>query len=198
MGWGLGLAGNAVVAVAYLAIATVITTALVRSGQVRSNPLAAATAAIFVTCAVHHGSHSVHMALPWFGVGTERGLAMRASYDVTMATWDAVTAAVGVYYWTLRRSYAPIMRGAQLFDDVRQREQQALELNDNVLQGLVVARLAFDLGHPDKAREALESSIGSASAIISELLEADRRPASAGLLRRGPALPVRSAPEEAP
>ncbi len=198
MGWGLGLAGNAVVAVAYLAIATVIITALVRSGQVRSNPLAAATAAIFVTCAVHHGSHSVHMALPWLGVGTERGLAMRASYDVTMATWDAVTAAVGVYYWTLRRSYAPIMRGAQLFDDVRQREQQALELNDNVLQGLVVARLALDLGHHDKAREALESSIGSASAIISELLDADRRPASAGLLRRSPALPVRSAPEEAP
>ena len=197
MGWGLALTANAVVAVAYLAIATVITTALLRSGQLRSNPLAAATAAIFVTCAVHHGSHAVHMALPWFGVGTDRGLAMRASYDLTMAAWDVVSAAVGVYYWTLRRSYAPIMRGAQLFDDVRQREQQALELNDNVLQGLVVARLALDLGHHDKARQALESSIGSASAIISELLESDRRLTSAGLLRRSPALPVQPAPEEA-
>jgi succinate dehydrogenase/fumarate reductase cytochrome b subunit len=201
VGWGLGLAGNAVVAVAYLAIATVIAGALMRSGQLRSNPLGAATAAIFVTCAVHHGSHSVHMALPWLGIGTERGLAMRASYDVTMATWDVVTAAVGVYYWSLRRSYAPMMRGAKLFDDVRQREQQALELNDNVLQGLVVARLALDLGQHDKAREALESSIGSAGAIISDLLEADRRPTSAGLLRSSPALqarPARPSPEQSP
>ncbi len=201
MGWGLGLAGNAVVAVAYLAIATVIAGALMRSGQLRSNPLGAATAAIFVTCAVHHGSHSVHMALPWFGIGTERGLAMRASYDVTMATWDVVTAAVGVYYWSLRRSYAPMMRGAKLFDDVRQREQQALELNDNVLQGLVVARLALDLGQHDKAREALERSIVSAGAIISDLLEADRRPTSAGLLRSSPALqarPARPSPEKSP
>jgi succinate dehydrogenase/fumarate reductase cytochrome b subunit len=201
VGWGLGLAGNAVVAVAYLAIATVIAGALMRSGQLRSNPLGAATAAIFVTCAVHHGSHSVHMALPWFGIGTERGLAMRASYDVTMATWDVVTAAVGVYYWSLRRSYAPMMRGAKLFDDVRQREQQALELNDNVLQGLVVARLALDLGQHDKAREALERSIVSAGAIISDLLEADRRPTSAGLLRSSPALqarPARPSPEKSP
>jgi hypothetical protein len=141
------------------------------------------------------------MALPWFGIGTERGLAMRASYDVTMATWDVVTAAVGVYYWSLRRSYAPMMRGAKLFDDVRQREQQALELNDNVLQGLVVARLALDLGQHDKAREALERSIVSAGAIISDLLEADRRPTSAGLLRSSPALqarPARPSPEKSP
>src|SRR3712207_2384486 len=107
----VGLVGNAVVAVAYLSIATVIAVALVRGSQVRSNPLAAATAAIFVTCAVHHGNHTIHMALPWIGVETERGLAMRASYDPSMAVWDVVTAAVGVYYWSLRRGYAPLMRG---------------------------------------------------------------------------------------
>ena len=188
MGWVVGLVGNAVVAVAYLSIATVIAVALVRSGQVRSNPLAAATAAIFVTCGVHHGSHSVHMALPWFGVGSARGLAMRSSYDLSMAVWDVVTAAVGVHYWSLRRSYAPLMRGAKLFEDLRQREQQALELNDNVLQGLVVAKLALDLGQHERARGALESSISSASTIITDLLAPDSRPASSALLRSSAAL----------
>jgi hypothetical protein len=196
MWWTTGLIANTVVAVAYLSISTVIAVSLVRSGQARSNPLGAATAAIFLTCAVHHGSHTIHMAMPWFGVEGSRGLAMRASYDPGMAGWDVVTAGVGVYYWTLRRSYAPLMRGAKLFEDLRQREQQALELNDNVLQGLVVAKMALDLGQPAKAQEALETSIASASRMITDLLGPDRRSSSAGLLRSSAALGRRGgAPE---
>jgi len=38
-----------------------------------------------------------------------------------------------MYYWTLRRNYSSVMHGAQLFEDLRQRERQALELNDTVL-----------------------------------------------------------------
>jgi hypothetical protein len=189
MWWLTGLVGNAVIAIAYFSIATVIAIPLVRSGQVRSNPLAAATAAIFLTCAVHHGNHTVHMAMPWFGVETERGQAMRASYDAVMALWDVLSAAVAVYYWSLRRSYAPLMRGAKLFEDLRQREQQALEFNDNVLQGLVVAKLALDLDQPAKAQEALDAAIASASRIITDLLGPDRRGSSAGLLRSDAALP---------
>jgi hypothetical protein len=189
MWWGTGLIGNAVIAIAYFSIARVIAVPLVRSGQVRSNPLAAATAAIFLTCAVHHGNHTVHMAMPWLGVETDRGLAMRASYDPVMAFWDVLSAAVAVYYWSLRRSYAPLMRGAKLFEDLRQREQQALELNDNVLQGLIVAKMALDLDQPAKAQEALDTAIASASRIITDLLGPDRRAGSAGLLRSDAALP---------
>jgi hypothetical protein len=189
MWWATGLVGNAVIAIAYLSISTVIAVPLVRSGQIRSNPLAAATAAIFFTCAVHHGNHTVHMAMPWFGVESDRGLAMRASYDPVMALWDVMSAAVAVYYWSLRRSYAPLMRGAKLFEDLRQREQQALEFNDNVLQGLVVAKMALNLDQPAKAMEALDASIASASRIITDLLGPDRRGTSAGLLRSDAALP---------
>ena len=189
MWWGIGLVGNAVIALAYLSISTVIAVPLVRSRQLRSNPLAGATAAIFLTCAVHHGNHTVHMAMPWFGIENDRGLAMRTSYDAAMALWDVVSAAVAFYYWSLRRSYASLMRGAKLFEDLRQREQQALELNDNVLQGLVVAKMALDLDQPAKAREALETSIASASRIITDLLGPDRRGSTAGLLRSDAALP---------
>src|SRR4051812_41325011 len=137
MWWQIGLWANLIVAIAYIAIAYAIAKPLIDSGQLRTNALGAATAAIFLTCAVHHGGHTVHMLLPYFDAEQSKGLALRASYDWEAAIWDIITAAVGVYYWTLRRTYGSLMKGAQLFEDMRQREAQALELNDNVLQGLV-------------------------------------------------------------
>ncbi|MBV9486376.1 MAG: hypothetical protein JO246_09990 [Frankiaceae bacterium] len=112
---------------------------------------------------------------------------MRASYDWQMATWDVISAAVGIYYWTLRRTYGPLMRGAQLFEDMRQREAQALELNDNVLQGLVVAKLALDLDDRAKATAALETAIGSASHMITDLLGTHPERLGTGMLRSKPA-----------
>lgn len=168
--WVLGMVGNAVIAAAYFLIVVAIAVPLARSGQLRSNPLGAATAAIFLTCAVHHGAHSVHMLLPSFGLDLTQGLAMRNAWGWPLAVWDLIGAAVGAYYWTLRRSYHSLTHGAQLFSDLRQREQQALELNDSVLQSMVVAKMALDLDDPDKARDALDESISSASEIITQLL----------------------------
>jgi hypothetical protein len=51
------------------------------------------------------------------------------------------------------------------------RRQQALEINDNVVQGLTVAKLAFDLGDRDKAMSALQETLVSARGIITRLLE---------------------------
>lgn len=170
MWWRIGLSSNAVLAIAYLMIAWAIVKPLVQHRQLRSNPLGAATAAIFLTCAVHHGGHVVHMLLPLAGIESPQGYAMRAAYDWEAAIWDIVGALVGIYYWTLRRTYGPLMRGAQLFEDMRQREQEALELNDGVLQGLVVAKMALDLDQHEKARSALDASISVASRMISDLL----------------------------
>jgi hypothetical protein len=183
MWWQIGLWANAVVAVAYLLIVVAVLRPLVRDHQLRQNLLGAATAAIFLTCAVHHGGHVVHMLLPSGGVERAQGLALRASYDWEAAVWDVVTAAVGVYYWTLRRAYAQMVRGAALFEDMRQREREALELNDAVLQGMVVARMALDLNQQDRAERALDASIKSASRIISELLGPQTVRAESGLLR---------------
>lgn len=183
--WHVGLVCNAVIMVAYLGISLAIIVPLARSHQLRSNPLGAATAAIFLTCAVHHGAHSVHMLLPSLGFDDPQGLAMRTAWGWPLAIWDVVGAVVGVYYWTLRRNYGSLMQGAQLFQDLRQREQQALELNDAVLQSLVVAKMALDLDQPAKANEALTSSIASASRIITGLLGSQHH--SLDLLRSVPA-----------
>lgn len=51
------------------------------------------------------------------------------------------------------------------------RRQQALEINDNIVQGLAVAKYSFDLGQNEKAREAIEGTLVAARAIISELLQ---------------------------
>ena len=168
--WQIGLWANLVVAVAYVGITWAIVRPLIEHHQLRTNPLGAATAAIFFTCALHHGGHVIHMLLPYAGVERSKGLALRQSYDWEAATWDVVTSLVGIYYWTLRRTYGPLMRGAQLFEDMRTREQQALEINDGILQGLVVTKMALDLGERDTAQEALDRSIAAASAMVSDLL----------------------------
>ncbi|CAM4012131.1 MAG: hypothetical protein KKE65_05110 [Actinobacteria bacterium] len=168
--WVIGMICNGIIATAYVFISLAITVPLARSGQLRSNPLGAATASIFFSCAVHHGIHSVHMALPSLGIDDPQGYAMREAWDWPLSLWDVVGAVVGVYYWTLRRNYSSLMEGAQLFQDLRQREQQALELNDTVLQGLVVAKMALDLDDRQRAQESLTVSIDSASRIITDLL----------------------------
>lgn len=186
MSWYLGAAFNAGIAIAYLFVCLAIVVPLARSKQLRSNPLGAATAAIFLTCAVHHGGHSVHMLLPSFGIDDPAGLAMREAWIWPLTIWDALGLVVAIYYFTLRRTYGPLMQGAALFEDLRRREQQALELNDSVLQGLVVAKLALDLGDTERANAALSSSITSASDIITDLLGHEHF--TVELLRSSPAV----------
>jgi hypothetical protein len=168
--WQVGAAANATVAVAYIAISIAILRPLVRGRQLRSNPLGTATAAIFLTCAVHHGSHSVHALLPAFGLEMHEGLAMRTTFGWHTVPWDVLTAAVGVYYWTLRRTYGPLMRGAQLFEDLKDRQRRALEINDNIVQGLYVAQTALALDQRELSEEALRTTLEAAREIISELL----------------------------
>jgi hypothetical protein len=195
--WVIGLVCNAIIAVVYMLIALAIIVPLARSRQLRTNPLGGATAAIFFTCAVHHGAHTVHMLLPAFGMDEVQGLAMRTAWGWPLAIWDIIGALVGIYYWTLRRTYSSLMQGAKLFEDMREREQQALEINDNVLQGLVVAKMALDLGEPDKADRALTMAIGSASKMITDLLGSEHF--AINLLRSAPAVTsVSEAPAERP
>lgn len=194
MSWQVAMTANAFISVAYFLIVLAIVIPLARSHQLRTNPLGAATAAIFLTCSVHHGAHSLHMLLPSLGIRDDSGLAMRLAWGWPLAIWDIVGAVVAIYYWTLRRNYSSLMQGAQLFEDLRQREQQslerqreqqALELNDSVLQGLVVAKMALELHQPVKAEQALDTAIASASRIITNLLGSEHF--AIKLLRSAPA-----------
>jgi hypothetical protein len=51
------------------------------------------------------------------------------------------------------------------------RRKQALEINDNIVQGLAVAKYAFEAGQSAEGMAAVEGTLAAARAIISNLLE---------------------------
>lgn len=168
--WQLGTAMNLVIAVAYLGIASAILWPLIRSDQWRKNRLGLATAAIFFTCAVHHGHHALHMLGPALGLQDEAGLRLREAWSWDIAIWDVLGAGAALYYWSLRKTYGSLMRGATLFEDLREKQRQALEINDNIVQSLSVAKLALEIDDRDRSERALEASLASARRIITDLL----------------------------
>ena len=52
-----------------------------------------------------------------------------------------------------------------------ERRRQALELNDDIVQGLAVAQLAFEAGLTEQAQESIGRTLEAAKAIVSDLLE---------------------------
>jgi PAS domain S-box-containing protein len=111
---------NLVIALAYFAICATILRGLAGTRQLRRNPLGLATAAIFFTCAVHHGLHTLHMLAPIVGADVAHGVAMRSAFAWQSAVWDTIGAAVAVYYLSLRRSYPTLLRTPEMFlDEVR-------------------------------------------------------------------------------
>jgi hypothetical protein len=183
--WEVITTANIAISVAYFCIAYIIFRGLRATGQLGTNKLASATALIFFTCAVHHGSHAVHMLLPSFGVDDPKALALRDAWHWQTAAWDIFGAAVAIFYLSLRGSYASVLRGAQMFEDFKVRERQALEINDNIVQGLAVARMALESGHDEQTRVAIEDTLRRSQALISDLLGTDEIGAiSPGDLRR--------------
>jgi len=114
--------GNLTISVAYLGIAGAILVPLVRARQVRANRLGTATAAIFFSCAVGHGLMGLDPLLPLVA-GSARSAAARRSAVTFQVGWDLLTACVAIYYWTLRRTYRELMRGAVLFEDLREQQR---------------------------------------------------------------------------
>jgi hypothetical protein len=168
--WQLVMAANLAAAGAYAAIAYLIISGLLASGQLRSNRLGVATALIFVTAAVHHGLLGVELLLPSLGVDKAHGLALRHAWDWHTVVWDMLTAGIGIYYLSLRRSNAGAPRSAQMFEDLKVRERQALEINDNIVQGLTVAKYAMTIGAEDHSKQAIEDTLKRARGIITDLL----------------------------
>src|SRR4051794_32705411 len=124
----LFLLGNLVIMVAYAAIMVAIVVPVWRAGQLRSNKLAVATALIFFSCAVGHGLHALV---------TYRGIIANTASGGThlhhdggglgwpSALWDLLTATIGVYYWSLRRSYRVLLGAGVIYVAPGERQRLA-------------------------------------------------------------------------
>jgi hypothetical protein len=180
--WQLALVANGVVAVAYLSISIHVLRGVQRTDSWRTNPLAVATGLIFLTCAAGHAGHMQHVIDP---------LTRPASvliYDWHLIMIDSVTAVIAVRYWLLRSRFPALVRGAAVFEDLSTRRSEALEIHDQVVQELVTAKLALELGDQRAGMAALERGLSSSRGIVSTLIgdeDQTRGPTAApGRLRR--------------
>jgi signal transduction histidine kinase len=55
--------------------------------------------------------------------------------------------------------------------EAKLRRRQALDINDNIVQGLAVAKYAFDLGEEEKGRKAVNDTLQESRRIVRALLE---------------------------
>ena len=189
--WQVVAASNGVIMVAYFCISWIIFRGLRQTHQVSSNRLALATALIFMSCGVHHGSHAVHMILPSLGVQDATALALREGWHWPSATWDVISAMIGIWYFTLRGSYGRVLDGPDLFEDYDARERRALEIHDNIVQGLTAVKWSLEAGRTDAAHQAADRTLEQAQKIIGELLDShpDSNELGPGSLRRDAAAP---------
>jgi signal transduction histidine kinase len=168
MAWIVSVIGNATVAVAYAFIAFFIGRGLSQTNQWRRNRLAVATCLIFASCSLGHALHAEHLL---FGSSVAHGVDLR---DLT-ATWhgallETATASIAVYYVTLRNRYGILLAGNRLFDDLDDRQRTALEVHDDVIQGLVSAKLALDLGDVGEASRVIEQALGNTRRMVDRLM----------------------------
>ncbi|MEA3019883.1 MAG: hypothetical protein QOI47_1407 [Actinomycetota bacterium] len=49
-------------------------------------------------------------------------------------------------------------------------ERHALDIHDNIVQGLAEAQMAFDVGRPEQARDAVERTLVAARRIVTDLM----------------------------
>src|SRR5581483_10935227 len=83
-----------------------------------------ATSLIFFTCAVHHGSHTVHLLLPLV-IHDPHGLFMRRAFSWQMDMWDIFGALVAIAYLSLRSSYGRLLATPAMYLDLERERAQA-------------------------------------------------------------------------
>jgi hypothetical protein len=79
-----------------------------------------------------------------------------------------------------RSRFPALLRGTALFEDIRVRQCEALDIHDSVVQGLAVAKLSLDLGRVAEATAAVEKTLAASRKIITDLLGDSKSEASLG------------------
>ena len=83
------------------------------------------------------------------------------------------------------------LEAQRLFLTLRERNRTGIELNDDVVQSLAVAKFALDTGDVQRAHDAVESALGATKRIASALYaEDDLQMDTSDLVRREASAPI--------
>jgi hypothetical protein len=177
--WQLVTAGNALTAATYAALTWTLGARLQRTGQLspRVNPLGAALLAVLGTVALRAALLTAQM----LGLDPEAARALRDGWTMWSVPLPFVAAATGLVYLRLRRRAGDDAGPGSLYPDHALRRRRALEINDNIVQGLLAARELDAIGGRAEAHVALGRTLEQAQRMMDELLDAEVRP---GDLRR--------------
>lgn len=169
--WMVTAGANAFMVLIYAGIAIIMIHGIHQGHQWRTNPIAVATAAVFVSCTIGHGLHLLHVIPPLSTLQPAEAEAARAMFlDPRLLGWDAVTASVAIGYWFMRSRLAVVYNGAALNEDLEERERQAAMLHDRVMSGLERARVELEAGHRDAGLRTLDETLEESKTIITTLL----------------------------
>jgi signal transduction histidine kinase len=100
--------------------------------------------------------------MEWWAVG----LAVNLVLAVTLL---GLLVAIGI---DVRRagSWRAMVHRKSEVETLRQRQRQALDIHDNVVQGLVMAKLSFELGETDAGMAAVDQTLAAARSFVTDLL----------------------------
>jgi signal transduction histidine kinase len=115
--------------------------------------------------------------MQWWAVG----LAVNLVLGVTLL---GLLIAIGI---DVRRagSWRAMVHHRSEIENLRQRQRQALDIHDNVVQGLAMAKLSFELGETDTGMAAIDETLAAARAFVTDLLgDPDIVDLRSGALRR--------------
>lgn len=102
--------------------------------------------------------------------------------------------AANVYAWRMNEEAASdTERFRSRLDEAERRRLSALQINDDIVQGLAVVSLALSLGEEDRARAEVDRTLAAARGIITDLLGEPTGSVAPGSLRR--TTPVSAPPE---
>lgn len=125
-----------------------------------------------------------HTLLPWYAPTLGLWDASQAAAfgewarvsmtDPVLLLVDVVTAGLGIWYFATRRRYAEAFEGAELSEDIKEREREARAMHDGIVQTTTQALLLLQLDRHDEAEEALDASLAQAKGIVDTFLEDGR------------------------
>ncbi len=168
--WWIGFTFSTITGITFTAVAFLLGRNLQRQKQWKSNPLAVATMLIFTTCGFGHVLHTIQLLYPLLAPESAIGPAARLHYgEWHLWVADGLTAIAGTWYWLSRRAFPNLVSGAAMYENVRRQQRRAVEIHDNVVQGLVKAKWALDLGDTQQGRMALQKTLGASEQMVREL-----------------------------